>query len=985
VPASHEIIEFGPFRLKASERLLQRDGAVVEIGSRSLDVLVVLVERAGEVISQRELIARAWSGLVVDEANLRVNIANLRKTLRDGQGGARYIVNVPGRGYSFVAPVTRVKVESSPPNPAPQVSRAAVSGTAPQVRQALASTTAAAPGELPGQSLPERPARLIGRDETIRALTERLTKDRFVSLVGPGGMGKTTVAICVAHEVREAFGGAVYFVDLGSLTDAALIPGTIAAVLGLRIPSSDPMPGVLEFLAHRRALLVLDNCEHLIEQAADTAERLYKSAPHTHVLATSREALRVEGEHVHVLTPLDGPPPTGELTAADAMTFPAVQLFMERAAAGGAREPLTNEEAAIAGEICRRMDGIALAIELAASRVRSHGVRGTAELLHSRFNLLWQGRRSALPRHQTLQATLDWSYNLLSASDRRVLDRLAVFVGPFELAAAQRVAVDAALDEACVTAAVESLIDKSLLSTSTLGGSSYLRLLDTTRTYALAKLTESGELNAVTRKLAEYLVADLSLREDNAEAGRADRHAAQIGHIRAALAWTFGEAGDKRLGVRLTALAAPIFLEKSLLQDCHHWCDLALQHLGEDAGSRTHLALQEALAISAMFTRGNGADVREAIEHGLRLAQAFGDRQRELALLAGLHIFMTRVGDFEGAVEVGRRSIELARAIDSAAGIVMSEWMLGCAFHLIGDREGAVRHTEEGFKQAAASGVTKVDLFGYGHRTRALIVLARSLWLGGAVDRAAQVARQAVEETEQGDQPINRCIALLYSATVFIWRGDADEAGTLVSRLIQHAARYSLGPYRAVGIALSGEVALLKGEPRVAVERIREALEILHAEKHHVLTTTISRAMAEALLRCERIVDAEATITAALDRAEAQRSPFDMPDLMRTRVQIGLVSGRLDTAAAEEMLLRSIDLARKQGARSLELRSTMALGELLAREGRVAGAHAMLSEVYGHFTEGLETRDLRHARQLLGTWRSDAGVSRMGAAEPGPR
>ncbi|MBM0107063.1 winged helix-turn-helix domain-containing protein [Steroidobacter sp. S1-65] len=954
MPASDEIVEFGPYRLHVAGRLLQRNGVVVEIGSRALDLLIALVERPGEVLTRRELIARAWPGLVVDDANLRVNVASLRKCLGERTGGARYIVNVPGRGYSFVGPTKRVRSDSSSQKSSPRLQ---------QPPPGAASTAHE-------HSLPEKLGRLVGRDDSIVELDELLTKHRFVSIVGPGGMGKTTVAIFVAHRMLDAFDGAVYFVDLGSLTDASLIPGTIAGVLGLKVPSQDPRPSILAFLASRRTLLVLDNCEHLIDKAADLAEWLYRSAPQTHLLATSRESLRVEGEHVHILPPLEAPPPVEALTAADAMSFPAVQLFMDRVAATGAGEQLTNEIAALAGEICRRMDGIALAIELAAGRVRSHGVRGTAELLHHRFNLLWQGRRSALPRHQTLQAMLDWSYNLLSDTDRRVLYRLSVFVGPFDLSAAQRIAADAALDEAAVTEAIESLIDKSLLSSSMLNGVSYLRLLDTTRAYASAKLVDSGEFPTVSRRLAEYLIARLGDSERGRKPSDADRAFVQVGSVRAALDWAFADAGDSALGVRLAALCAPRFLERSLLEDCFHWCELALLRLGAKAGSTTHLILQEALAISAMFTRGNGNDVRESIEHGLRLARSLGDQQRELSLLAGLHIFMTRIGDFTGAVEVGRRSIELARRMDSSAGIVMAEWMVGCAFHLIGDQAGALRHSEEAFKQAAARGVTKIDLFGYGHRTRALIVLARTLWMTGSVDRAAQVARQSVEEAEQGEHPVNKCIAQIYSATVFLWRGDVDEADALVSRLIQHASRYSLRPYQAVGIALSGEVALLKGDCRAAVDRLREALGILHAERHHVITTALSRSMAEALLHCDEIVEAEAMITAALERAEAQNGAFDMPELLRTRAEIGTASGRLDARAAEAMCRRSLELASSQSALSLELRAAMALGKLLAQQGRVQEAYSTLQAIYDRFTEGQLTRDLKMARELIEAWSS---------------
>jgi predicted ATPase/DNA-binding winged helix-turn-helix (wHTH) protein len=955
-----EVVEFGPFRLHVARRLLQRNGVAVKLGSRSLDLLIALVERAGEVLSRRELIARAWAGLVVDEANLRVNISNLRKCLDEDKDGARYVVNLPSRGYSFVAPVTRVRSESS--------SRELEATHSSDPRSASQPPVSASE-----HSLPERLGRLIGRDASVRALVQMLTEHRFVSIVGPGGMGKTTVAISVAHTMLDAFSGAVYYVDLASVTDASLVPATIASVLGLKVQLQDPKPSILTFLGVRRSLLVLDNCEHLIDETAALAEWLYQSAPQTHLLATSRELLRVEGEHVHILPPLDVPPVNDGLTAAYAMTYPAVQLFMNRVAASGAQETLTDETALLAVEICRKMDGIALAIELAAGRVRSYGVRGTMELLNSRFNLLWHGRRSALPRHQTLQAMLDWSYNLLSENERRVLYRLSVFVGPFQLAAAQLIAADAVLTEAEVVAAIESLIDKSLLSSSILNGSGRLRLLDTTRTYTSAKLAESGELNSVSCKLAEYLVAHFNRSTERENEWRGAGHdVMQVGNMRTALAWAFSDAGDGELGVRLAALAAPHLLEMSLLSECHRWCRAALSQLGSHEGSATHLILQEALAFSALFTHANVDEVRNSIERALRLAQTLNDHERELGLLAGLHIFKAHVGQFREAVDVSWRSIELARRVGSPAGIVTSEWMLGCAYHLAGDQAGALRHIEEGFKQAAVHGTIKVDLLGFGHRTRALVVLARALWVSGAVDRAAQVANQAVEDAEQNEQPVSVLVALLYASTVFLWRGDVEESEALVSRLIENVSRYSFGPNVALGIALSGEVALLRGEFRTAANKFREALGALQAEKRLLLTTTLSRSISEALLKCGETLEAEAMITATLERAEAQHESFDLPELLRTRAQIGMVSGRLDSRAAEAMLRSSMELANSQGALSLELRSAMALGALLASEERTEEAYAILAEVYDRFTEGYETRDLRTARQLIETWRPAA-------------
>src|SRR5258707_9924366 len=387
------VASFGPFRLFAAERLLEKADEPLQLGGRALDILIALVERAGEVVTRKELISRVWPDVTVEEANLRVHIAGLRKVLGDGSGGARYVANVPGRGYCFVAHVTlSASHRSFPP-------------TQPAVIDRL-------------RKLPARLTRMFGRDDTVRALSAQLMRRRFVSIVGPGGMGKTTVAISIAHALMDDFEGAVFFIDLGALTDPGLVPTAVASALGFMVQAQDPFLSLLAFLGDRRVLLVLDSCEHVIDAAAALAEPVVSEAPQAHILTTSREALRVEGEHVPLLYPLDGPLNDVGLTAAEALTFPAVQLFMERAAASGDRSELSDADAPIVAGICRRLDGIALAIELAASRVSSHGIRGTAELLDNRFKLLWQGRRTALPRHQTLNAMLDWSYNLLQERDK---------------------------------------------------------------------------------------------------------------------------------------------------------------------------------------------------------------------------------------------------------------------------------------------------------------------------------------------------------------------------------------------------------------------------------------------------------------------------------------------------------------------------------------------------------------------------------------
>ena len=588
---SNDVVSFGPFSLFAAERLLKKADEPIPLGDRALDLLIALAERAGEVVTHKELISTVWPDVTVEEGNLRFQMATLRKALGDGRDGARYVSTVAGRGYCFVAPVTRSTAARTVP----------VTGIATTERV---------------QKLPPRPARMVGRDDTVRALAEQLQVWRFVSIVGAGGIGKTTVAISVAHALLDGFNGAVFFVDLAALTDAELVPTAVASTLGFMVQTQDPVVSLLAFIGDKKILLVLDNCEHVIGVAAALAERVVSEAPQAHILATSREALRVEGEHVHLLYSLDCPPEDAGLTATEALEYPAAQLFMERAAASGYGAVLSDIDAPIVARICRRLDGIALAVELAASRVGSVGIRGTSELLENRFSLLWHGRRTALPRHETLNAMLDWSYRLLSEREKVVLCRLSVFVGDFTLQAAGSVASETEADEADVIDAVASLVTKSLISATVINQMTYYRLLDTTRAYAANKLAERGEADRIARRHAifysKFLEHDEIIQSLFGEHDLSG-YAPHIGNVRAALGWALSDHGDVAVGIELATWAAPLFIGLSLLEECRGWCERALAALDDASrGTRREMILQEALALSSMLTRGNSDQVRAA-------------------------------------------------------------------------------------------------------------------------------------------------------------------------------------------------------------------------------------------------------------------------------------------------------------------------------------------------------------------------------------
>ena len=466
---------FGAYQLFPRRRLLLKAGKPVQVGTRALEILILLAERRGDVVSKEELIAYAWPGMTVEDGGLRVHIAGLRKALGDGIGDTCYIKTVLGRGYWLVAPVSR---------------------------QESTGESSSGITERPDRAprLPLQLDRMIGRTDAVRKISELLEAKQFVTVVGPGGVGKTTTAISVGHAQLASFEGAVYLLDLGQITEPHLLPGALASVLGLSLQSGDPMPALLEFLRGRRALLIFDSCEHLIESVATLAERIFLGAPQVSILATSREILRVDGEHAYRLSGLECPPEEDDQSSERVVSFAAPRLFINRVAANGYELELTDADAAVVARICRRLDGLALAIDVAATHVQTFGLSQIASYLETGSWLFWRGRRTALPRHRTIAATIDWSFDLLSEAEQAALQGLSVFKGFFTLDAAREIARHGLPDPSLDLHVIDKLVAKSLISVEAGDGLARYRLLNSTRAYALEKLRHRGEFEAVDER-----------------------------------------------------------------------------------------------------------------------------------------------------------------------------------------------------------------------------------------------------------------------------------------------------------------------------------------------------------------------------------------------------------------------------------------------------------------------------------------------------
>ncbi|HTV27529.1 MAG TPA: winged helix-turn-helix domain-containing protein [Xanthobacteraceae bacterium] len=948
----------GECEIDLARRELRVQGAAVPIGGRAFEVIEVLAQSAGELVTKDELMNCVWPGAIVSDNALQMHISAARKALGSYRG---MLKTESGRGYRLLGDWA---IRHSSPTRSSSVI------PFPQSGSAIASPRLGDPEEAPEGNFPVLVTDIVGRSAALPLIRELLSAYRVVTLTGPGGIGKTTLALHAARCVLEEFADGGWLVELASLSDPELVPSAVTGALGLNLGGGEiTAAAIARAISDKNLLLLLDNCEHIIDAAANLTEVLLQSCRHVTILVTSRETLRINGEYVYRVGPLEVP--AAEDEPDHMLRRSAVELFVARARESGLEAIPRADELSSVAAICRHLDGIPLAIELAAARAATFGVGQVAAGLADRFAVLTSNRRTILPRHRTLRATLDWSYDLLDDTESWLLRNLAVFPAGFSLDAAAAVMDGAERHQLAMLDGIANLVDKSLVVFEKSEATGRWRLLETTRAYARDKLAERGEAGQALRRHAEFYLAlfapfaaDGQLQAALDDLGRYRR---EIDNLRAALNWAFSPSGDAALGIELAAGAANFWIAASLLAEAREWAGKAVARIGDAAGTPAEMILQCSLGMTLIYTRGMIAPARTVLMRALTLAQELGDFDYQQRAFHGLWLFSARSMAMNDALSYARQYEELARDRDPHAKAT-ADWLIGHTQFYLGEHRAASARLRQAISEYPIESrrrdmirlVNDLRASAFGHLSASLLSL-------GLLDAAAQMATNAVEEAHGTNQPIVLCIALAWeSGLVCLTLGDLETAERYGEELIDHAYKHGLRPFHAAGLCVRGSLAARRGNPESGLDPLRRGLTEMREASYLLFYPVFLAELAAALAASGRIDESLTEIDGALRFVEETNCRWFIPEILRTKGEI-LLRKAADRSApsAEDCLNQAAEMARVQGALFWELRIALSLARLRVAQSRPDEARQTLAPVYDRFTEGFETADLLAAKQLL--------------------
>ncbi|MGF6985663.1 putative ATPase/DNA-binding winged helix-turn-helix (wHTH) protein [Paraburkholderia atlantica] len=924
------MIEIGTLSVDFDQREIRQNGQPVRLGARAFAILEELYRARGAVISKDEIMDAVWPGVIVEENRLQVHMAALRKLL----GADRDLIKtVPGRGYVLVRPTEGI--------PARGTDSLAVAGKAAPAR-----------GEFP-----------IGREGEVARIIEQVGSTAVITVVGAGGIGKTCLARCVASEMESRYGRHVCFVELWKASSRDTVLATLAEALGVIMGPDDTYDdAIATAIAASNCLVILDNAEHVIDVVASLVDALVARNPMARFVVTSREPLHIWGETVLRLEPL-AVPASGEMTDA-ILSYSAVVLFLRRAFT--LAPECAHDEASIAlvAEICRRLGGLPLAIELAAARVATLGLEGVASRLDDRLNLLTGGLRSGLPRHQTLRATFDWSYMMLDSASQALFRRTGCFFSTFSFEAVCAVAAEPDMSVAVIISSLSELATKSLLNVEFRGAIAFYRLTESTRAYALEKLRDEGESQIIAARHVRYMRSYIEgsgpfVAGDDEEPGASPRFS--LDDARSAYDWAFSAEGDPALGVALAGALVGRLLGASHVRECCERARRALTVLdGLPPGAvdaECEMKLCAAYAASLIHT---GEDVARAPllwERVLRLARSTGNDEFAIDALWGLWNTMLTTGDIHTSMRYALRYQHAVSGGDSRWRQSLAEQMIAISLHYLGEQEQAGQRLEQAIEAIAGLSLPisagtwlTIDPLIWATGTAARIALLQC-----KPERAMRLVERSLDRI-RGDMlepSLNHVLALI-AVPVALESGEQQAASNYLALLRSQAASHRLDNWRDYAEYLAVKADVMAGREDNVLERLEPVLQRLVSRGFQRVVMPIYVLYAEALGRVGRIEEARVRLDEALAFAKANGNRFNVPELSRVRGWLELQCAALgETPAAEiaqrqqkgERLLRAaIEQANSDGAPLWAMRAEYQLAEHLLDRGEVAAARNLLNE-----------------------------------------
>jgi predicted ATPase/class 3 adenylate cyclase len=818
----------------------------------------------------------------------------------------------------------------------------------------------------------------VGRGAELKEIERHLAGGavRLLTLVGPGGTGKTRLALRAAADHADRFEDGMFFVDLSAVRDTEAVLTAIARAVGLRVSSGQALlPELIRHMHEQRALVVLDNFEQ-VTPAATTVVELLHSCPGLHLLVTSREPLHVRDEHLLAVPPLALPPATTrELSPEQLVEFEAVELFVERARAIRPDFRLTDDNASAVAEICLRLDGLPLAIELAAARLNLFSPKALQERLDNRLQLLRGGARDLPTRQQTLRSTIEWSYQLLEPAEQRIFELLSVFSG----AGIEAVEVVAGAigelgqGETDPLDGLASLLDKSLVRlTERESGESRLVMLETIREYAAERLREVPEVDAAVRRAHAAYFADFAQRQwqDLTGPQREAAMAPEIENLRTAWRYWVAERDLEQLDKLVDSLW--------LLYETRGWYEATIELTTDllpllaevpstPERAAQQITLQTSLARALLAAKGYTEEVEKAYKRALELLEANPDLPQLFPVLRGLSSFYTYRGEFEKGAQVGREILRLAERQDDRGILVDGHFVLGSSLAFLDDLHGGLKHLDEALACAQAEQASSRPFrIGNNPRVAGLTTSAFILWMLGYPDRALERADGAVALAMELEHPFTMAYALFHTGFLHLWRREPELVRERARRLLEVAEDHEFPIWMAVGTCLGGAASAAMGDHDGGLDQIREGLRLYQGlTTPPVFWPLLLYVQSGACIQAGRRAEGLALIEEAFEIAGGSAGMMLVPEFLMHKGDLVSGGAEDERAGAEPLYQQAFEVARDLDARTWQLRAATRLCRSARERGDADEGHRFLRPVYETFTEGFSIPDLVEARELL--------------------